>query len=155
MTAGGTVTSIKHLQTSGQRLWRAKDKNIPSDAVDIGSGSPWATPFRPGKDGTRQEVVAQFEKWLAHAPDRRARWMRGHIIDLVGRDLVCNCSLESCHGDILLNLAALETHRPELQGPPAGIWLRLSVVENEAHSHYLIQVSDPGPTGTVLDAVGH
>lgn len=147
------MSSIRRLY-AGHRIWRTTDKNKPADAVDISAGSRWATPFTTGRDGTRQDIVDQFDKWLLHAPDRRARWMRSHLGELAGHDLACTCSPDFCHGGILLTMASLETCHPDYQEETAGVWLRLVATENGTLSRYLIQVTDTGPTGTVIDAVG-
>lgn len=136
------------------RVWHRSQANAPADAVDIGTGTPWATPFRAGRDGNRQEVVEQFDKWVLHAPDVRARRIRGRIGALVGKDLICDCPRGQCHGSMLATLAHLESANAEHAHRPPGTWLRLSTVENGGVGRYLICVTDPGPGGHVIDAVG-
>lgn len=148
--------TIARLHAPG-RLWRIKDRNRPADAVDIGPGSPWATPFRARRDGTREDIVEQFDKWVLHAPDKRARWIRERVGELAGRDLVCACPAGYCHGGVLLTLAHLETfrpgHVPVVDDP--GLWLRVTVWDDHGQLlRFLLRVTDPGPTGTVLEATG-
>lgn len=74
---------------------------IPPDAVYIGRPSKWGNPFVIGKHGNRVTVIALFEQYL-HA--------RPHLIaeakaELRGRDLVCFCAPQACHGDVLLRVA--------------------------------------------------
>ena len=73
----------------------------PQDAVYIGRGSPFGNPFVIGKDGTRDDVCDKYEWMLAYNPSLR---------DLVkaklkGKDLVCFCKPQRCHGDTLLRIA--------------------------------------------------
>src|SRR3954464_124776 len=89
---------------------------VPPGAVYIGRpmyrggyripGSKWRNPFLPDKDdkkrdGTREEVVAKFRAWLCEDPQRVAEAKA----ELRGRDLVCWCAPEACHGDVLLEMA--------------------------------------------------
>jgi hypothetical protein len=48
----------------------------------------------------------QDRYWVAgRAYDRR--WMREHLVDLAGRDLVCWCPPgQPCHADVLIELAS-------------------------------------------------
>lgn len=74
---------------------------IPTDAVYIGRPSKWGNPFVIGKHGDRATVIALFEQYLLERP---------HLIaeakaELRGRDLVCFCSPQACHGDVLLRIA--------------------------------------------------
>lgn len=81
-------------------------RRIPPGAVYIGRGrrdmpSAWGNPFVIGPDGTRDEVIAKFRAWLMSQPDMQARARR----ELAGKDLVCFCAPNACHGDVLLEVA--------------------------------------------------
>jgi hypothetical protein len=78
---------------------------IPKDAVYIGRGrgSKWGNPFVIDKDGSRADVIEQYERWLCDSPEGQR--LLGRIGELRGRDLVCWCAPEACHGDVLLRLA--------------------------------------------------
>lgn len=81
------------------RVLNKRHDKIPKDSVYIGRPSKWGNPFVIGRDGTREEVIAKYERWLSET---------GKIADLEelrGRDLVCWCSPLPCHGDVLLRLA--------------------------------------------------
>lgn len=79
-----------------------KDKNsIPPGAVYIGRPGPWGNPFVIGKDGTREQVIARYREWLMAQPDLVSKVKR----ELAGKDLVCFCAPEACHGDVLLEVA--------------------------------------------------
>jgi hypothetical protein len=89
------------------RVLNKKHDLIPlGDSVFIGRPSPWGNPFVIGRDGTREEVVAKFAYYLASNPDLLERVR----LELKGKDLVCFCSPELCHGDILLHFANFSGH---------------------------------------------
>lgn len=68
--------------------------------VFIGRPSRWANPFHIGPDGSREEVVVRFRRWLARQPGLlRAVW------SLQGKVLGCRCAPLPCHGDVLVDLA--------------------------------------------------
>lgn len=71
----------------------------PDGAVYIGRPSKWGNPFVIGKDGTRAEVVAKYERWLCESGPG------SQVGELRGKDLVCWCAPLACHGDVLLRLA--------------------------------------------------
>ena len=63
--------------------------------------SAWHNPFKIGKDGTREEVIERYERYLLEErPDLVER-----LPELKGKDLGCWCAPESCHGDVLVRLA--------------------------------------------------
>jgi len=74
---------------------------IPSDAVYIGRGSKWGNPFRIGVDGTREEVIQKYQRWLTRQP----ALVIAARSELKGKDLVCFCTPKQCHGTTLWNLA--------------------------------------------------
>jgi hypothetical protein len=87
---------------------------IPSNAVYIGrrtgrlAGSKWGNPFvidKPNKprDGTRAEVIAKYREWICDQPE-----LMTALPELRGKDLVCWCAPDPCHGHVLLVLANTE-----------------------------------------------
>lgn len=62
--------------------------------------SPWANPYRIGRDGTREEVVAKYRAWLLDRPVLLAR-----LPELRDKVLGCWCAPELCHGEVLAELA--------------------------------------------------
>jgi len=74
---------------------------IPSNAVWIMRPGKWGNPFAIGKDGDRAEVIAKYEKWFS----ANKSMVRDARRELAGRDLVCCCSPQVCHGDVLLRYA--------------------------------------------------
>lgn len=91
---------------------------LPPGAVYIGrampgstrpwvrAGSKWGNRFeidlpRRPRDGTRDEVIAKYRRWICDQPDLLAA-----LGELEGHDLVCWCAPLPCHGDVLLELLA-------------------------------------------------
>ena len=75
---------------------------IPRGAVYIGRrrGGRWGNPYREGRHGSRERVVEMYRKWLW------AEIVQGHVTRrelqaLDGKDLVCHCAPEACHGYVL------------------------------------------------------
>lgn len=72
----------------------------------IGRPSILGNPFIIGKDGSRDEVIAKYERWL-----RDRIKLNGHIYHEINRlakiakdnDLIltCWCAPERCHGDVI------------------------------------------------------
>ena len=60
----------------------------------------WRNPFKIGADGTRDEVIDKFRAWLL---DNRR--LLAALPELRGKDLVCWCAPERCHGEVLIALA--------------------------------------------------
>lgn len=83
------------------------DKDIPKDAVYVGRPSKWGNPFVIGIDGTREEVITKYKKWLEEIAlaDYAAYGTVAIKTELKGKDLVCWCAPEACHADVLLELA--------------------------------------------------
>jgi hypothetical protein len=64
------------------------------------AASPLANPFRPGSDGSREQVVAQYRDYLLGRPDLVAL-----LPALRGRTLGCWCAPLPCHADVIAQLA--------------------------------------------------
>lgn len=62
--------------------------------------SKWGNPFKLGKDGDRDEVIALYREYLLNRPDLLAA-----LPELRGKTLVCWCKPLTCHGDVLAELA--------------------------------------------------
>jgi hypothetical protein len=92
-----------------------KPQVVPEGAVYIGHRltrggwklpeSKWANPFKIGRDGTREEVIAKYEAWLRAKPELIAA-----LPELRGKDLACWCAPLACHGDVILRLVEAEAH---------------------------------------------
>lgn len=87
-------------QTTGPRVLNKHHGAASAGSVYIGRPSKWGNPYIIGRHGTRAEVVARYRKWLCDNPDLMAA-----LPELRGRDLVCFCAPEPCHGDVLKVMA--------------------------------------------------
>lgn len=68
--------------------------------VYVGRPSKWGNPYYIGRDGNRQEVIQKYREWILLQPN-----LMNDIHELKGKDLVCFCAPESCHAEVLLELA--------------------------------------------------
>lgn len=76
-------------------------KTAPADAVYIGRGSPFGNPFIIGKDGDRDKVCDLYMDWAESQPEFIQYIKR----ELRGKDLICFCKPQRCHGDFLIMVA--------------------------------------------------
>jgi hypothetical protein len=72
----------------------------PADAVYIGRPTKWGNPFVIGPHGTRQEVVQKYKDYILSNQS-----LLSQVHELRGKDLICFCAPQQCHGDILIELA--------------------------------------------------
>ncbi len=83
------------------KVWNKNSRNVPASAVYVGRPSKFGNPFIIGEHGSRDEVINKFEKYLLANPTL----LKAAKKELSGKDLVCFCSPQKCHGDILLRYA--------------------------------------------------
>lgn len=74
---------------------------IPPGAVYIGRPSIWGNPYAIDADNTRETVLLKYHQYILSKPELIAKAR----VELRGRDLVCYCKPQACHGDILLEIA--------------------------------------------------
>ena len=74
-------------------------RRAPYD-VRIDRQTMWGNPFKIGRDGTREEVIAKYEVWIKTQPELMAA-----LPELRGKRLGCWCAPVACHGDVLARLA--------------------------------------------------
>ena len=72
--------------------------------VYIGRGSPYGNPFVIGPDGTRDEVCDKYEAMVNDMNRTDGVFKQNLTSALRGKDLVCFCKPQRCHGDFLLRL---------------------------------------------------
>lgn len=65
--------------------------------------SVFANPFKVGKDGTREEVIQKYKKYMSDKVESDYV-LRQVLLELDGKNLGCWCHPEPCHGDVLLEL---------------------------------------------------
>lgn len=78
------------------------------------AGQPWGfgNPFALGPDGGRTTVITKYETWLRtgesfgnrDATPARRQWILDNLHILRGKTLLCFCSPQPCHGDVLVTL---------------------------------------------------
>lgn len=69
----------------------------------------FGNPFHIGRDGTREEVIEKYEKWLKgekyfEVNQNQRKWILGRLHHLKGKRLVCYCKPRACHGDVLVKM---------------------------------------------------
>jgi hypothetical protein len=70
--------------------------------VYCGRGSPLGNPFRAGKDGTRDEVVAKFRTWLWQQLTSGNAEVQ-EALSALREDSVlgCHCAPRACHCEVI------------------------------------------------------
>lgn len=63
--------------------------------------SPFANPFKVGKDGKREEVLEKYELYLQDQIKNNII-TKEMLLTLKDKNLGCWCKPEPCHGDILI-----------------------------------------------------
>ena len=66
--------------------------------------SIWASPFKIGRHGTREEVIEMYRTYILSKIENENLW--DELRKLKGKRLGCWCKPERCHGDVLLELIA-------------------------------------------------
>lgn len=64
--------------------------------------SIWSNPFKIDKDGTREEVIAKYRRYIINKIHNENLFDK--LSKLKGKNLGCWCKPESCHGDVLVEL---------------------------------------------------
>ncbi len=73
--------------------------SIPENAVYIGRGSKWGNPYIIGVDGNRMLCIQKYKEYIMQKPELLAC-----LPELLGKNLVCYCKPQPCHGDVLIDL---------------------------------------------------
>jgi hypothetical protein len=64
--------------------------------------SPWANPFKIGKDGSREDCLKKYRNYVCKLLiSDRSNVMITRLLGLRGKTLGCWCTPEPCHGDII------------------------------------------------------
>lgn len=76
--------------------------NLKKEEFDIyiGRGSIYGNPYECGKDGTLDDVLSRYEKWLDFL--LLDQIFQREFNNLKGKSLGCFCKPKKCHGDIIL-----------------------------------------------------
>lgn len=69
-------------------------------ALFIGRPSKWGNPYHIGKDGTREEVIEKYRKYLMTNPE-----LFYSLPEIRGYEaLACYCAPQPCHGDVIIRV---------------------------------------------------
>lgn len=90
------------------RVLNKRQDEIHADAVYVGRPTKYGNPWKAGRDGTREQVVARYERWLLDDPALVQQAQQ----ELRGKDLVCWCTPLLCHADVLLGIANAPVEYP-------------------------------------------
>jgi hypothetical protein len=82
------------------KVLNKRTHGVPAGAVYVGRPSKFGNPYEIGRDGTREEVIQKYKKWLLY--DDSCPVTFADLLQLKGKDLVCWCAPEPCHADVLL-----------------------------------------------------
>ena len=99
------MRAVVNLKTEPKLHERFDCAHVVNNTVLIDRRTGWGNPFRIGRDGSRDEVIARY---------RAALWRRiqagevtlEELAELDGCRLACWCEPLPCHGDVLARAAA-------------------------------------------------
>lgn len=86
---------------SRTRLIHASKSAWYTRVVLIGRPSKWGNPFKIGRDGSREEVIAKYREWITKGDGEH---LLADLDELRGMTMACFCAPAACHGDVLLEL---------------------------------------------------
>lgn len=69
------------------------------------ASSIWANPYKINKDGTREEVIEKYRKYIT----KKIEAGEVDLGELKGKTLGCWCLPHSCHGNVLVELCQLSS----------------------------------------------
>lgn len=75
----------------------------PDSAVLVDRSTDYGNPFIIGSDGSREEVIDKYERWIFQIRQSHLRVRMQK--ELRGKDLLCWCAPQECHADIILKIA--------------------------------------------------
>ncbi len=81
------------------RIINKRQGKVPPGALFIGRPSKYGNPFHIGRDGTREEVLNKFRRYVLDQLDS-GYFTIEEMLMLYETDLVCYCHPLPCHGDI-------------------------------------------------------
>ena len=82
------------------RVWNKREKNIPKEAIYVGRPSQFGNPFTVQTHG-RGHALNKYRQWIATQPQLQETIKK----ELKNKDLVCWCTPNPCHADILMEIA--------------------------------------------------
>ena len=76
---------------------KRKGNIVPPDAVYVGRPTVWGNPF---SKGSKTQNIADFRRYAEKRHAKDPSW----LAPLKGKDLVCWCAPNGCHGDVILEI---------------------------------------------------
>lgn len=90
------------------KIYNKRDNNIPSDAVYVGRPTKWGNQWSHLSYGrgtikvsSREEAIECYRSWIVTQDEL----IKQAKVELRGKDLICWCAPQSCHADVLLEIA--------------------------------------------------
>lgn len=65
--------------------------------------SNFANPFKIGKDGSRDEVIEKYKKYIMERLENDKSLVK-ELLSMKNKNLGCWCHPDKCHGDVLLEI---------------------------------------------------
>jgi len=65
--------------------------------------SPFANPYKIGKDGTREEVLTKYKEYICLKLETNDG-LKKELLSMRGKKWGCWCHPDKCHGDVLLEI---------------------------------------------------
>eukprot|EP00438_Fugacium_kawagutii_P015959 Skav227096 [mRNA] locus=scaffold199:6515:11398:+ [translate_table: standard] len=133
---------------------------LPDHSIYIGHGhfrhrfptTQWENPFFEGRDGTPQDVVLKYARWLPNSP------LAPFVHELAGKQLLCDCAPNQfCHGDVLVGefnqIRSAPVHMPRVRrrhgrillGMTAGFRIPAAVAQPLTQAHVVTSVKNLTP----------
>lgn len=83
-------------------------KDFPTSGEYIGRPSPLGNPFKIGRDGSREQTIEKYRRWLwtqiqQQTPAYDELRRLATIACQRELDLICWCAPLQCHGDVIKN----------------------------------------------------
>jgi len=77
-------------------------EELPPDAVRIDRQTIFGNPFRIGRDGSREEVIAKYVDYF-YARIENDKVFRKAVLGLRNKVLACWCAPQPCHGEVIID----------------------------------------------------
>lgn len=103
--------------------------------VYIGRGSFWGNPYKIVVDGTREEVISKYQRYLWIMCKENRDTMISRLLELEGEVLGCYCKPLPCHGDIILK--AIKWARREKMKSSKKETVEITLVLNKHEASWL------------------
>ena len=109
------------------KVYNKRAKDIPAAAVPVDRSTDWGNPFIIGKHGDRTMVLKKFSYYANKRLKEEPEWLD----PLIGKDLVCWCSPEACHADVLLRMAYERKIELAILSIVSDEWLTIPEIKSE------------------------